>query len=151
MVLYSEPTAAISEYTFKMPVGMHRCTTTSSFWFLNPKKSLQSEFHGRIAKITDCKGCKRDYHVYKLEAVNALFVVADPDCEGCPAKQFGARPEEGETRPVSRFEIKIFTRASKNVLQFPVNLVEEALEDCQLPERYRKRPSECFARDEKVV
>ena len=48
-------------------------------------------------------------------------------------------------------KLKFLLEHFKNMLRFPVNLVEEALEDCQLPERYRKRPSECFARDEKVV
>ena len=88
---------AVAEYGFEMPEGLHRCTSKTSTWYLNENSS--PEYHERMSSV-NCGGsaveCKRDYHLYKLSKINALFIVSDARCEACYLPPFATGSDEGE-------------------------------------------------------
>lgn len=90
----SETTEALSEYSFRMPEGMHRCSTNTSYWALN-SKLVANDFHQRIFG-DECKKCNRDYHLYKLENINSLLIVSDPQCANCHVPSYKDKPIEGK-------------------------------------------------------
>ncbi|XP_059090756.1 voltage-dependent calcium channel subunit alpha-2/delta-2-like isoform X2 [Tigriopus californicus] len=117
----SETSDALSEYSFRMPEGMHRCSTNTSYWALN-SKLVANDFHQRISG-EECKECKRDYHLYTLENINSLLIVSEPQCANCHVPSYKDKPIE----------------------------VDPAQESCNLPKRYRKRPSKCFSRHDQEI
>ncbi|XP_071749131.1 voltage-dependent calcium channel subunit alpha-2/delta-2 isoform X14 [Lepeophtheirus salmonis] len=116
---FSEGSFGLSQFNHKVQEGIHRCTTKTSVWTINPNLK-KSEFHDRMTST--CRSeteCKRDLHMFKLKNINGLFVVSNPECAHCNAPPFPKGPVE-----------------------------IMATENCLLPHRYRKRQSGCFAQSD---
>lgn len=97
ILLLPSEAGSVSEFGFPIPEGIHRCTTKTTTFSLNPNHS-KSKFHSRV--LGKCKNnaefeCMRDFHLYKLDSINALLIVADPKCENCRFDPYKDKPEEG--------------------------------------------------------
>ena len=87
--------AVVSEYGYTIPEGLHRCSTKTTSWFLKP--DVPGKYRDRLESTCDGAPCIRDFHMYKMQNINALLVIADPAdiCKLCPVKPYFDRPVEG--------------------------------------------------------
>ena len=93
---------AITEYGFKVPEGLHRCTTQTSTWSL--KADIANEYHRRLAfpcDPDDAEDRNRDYHLYKMSNINGLLIVIDPIVQSCKGEPYKNGPQEGKTDWIS--------------------------------------------------
>lgn len=160
------PAEAVAEYGFEMPEGLHRCTSKTSSWYL--KADSAPEYHERMSSV-NCGGnaveCKRDYHLYKMSKINALFIVSDARCEACYLPPFAVGADEGMPARVQQMLLTLLrsplslkhtygttsTYFSAYLDRSCLISVLESRESCILPKRYRQRPTECFATDPTVI
>ena len=134
---------SVSEYTKQVTEGLHRCTTKTEHWEWNTTAPF--EVYDKID--ANCQGiqnsCKRMMYSYKLNNLNALMVIADPLCISCKLTPRFDGPLEGKTK--LSFYKRFFFILILSLFSVPSG------EDCHLPNRYRRRPEECFATHEAEV
>ena len=101
LLYFPSGSEGVSEYGFRIPEGLHRCTTKTETFFLKQNiPEYHTKLYGKCGDANQEQECMRNYHLYKLNALNAMLVVADAQCKNCYVEPYKDGPQEGGSKSI---------------------------------------------------